>query len=210
MNKPARIIAQVSVVAGIALLAVWLTTTYLAKNQPNRGVAMEDLVQLYQPETKPLGAIVVKNYREFRGNTIKWSAAYFGCLFGSAFLSAMAGLLLKLEILGTYPKARNDLAAAMATVAALLVTLSTTGDFQRKWQANRAAAAAMENLAYELVRPAAATNLDAILTRIQTINDARNRGIIGELAENIPNDGPAVPASIRPLDAEGPPKTSAP
>ena len=36
-------------------------------------------------------------------------------------------------------------------LAALLITLSTTGDFQRKWQANRLAAAAMENVAYELV-----------------------------------------------------------
>lgn len=41
----------------------------------------------------------------------------------------------------------------------------------------------MENLAYELVRPVVATSLDAIMTRIQTINDVRNRGIIGELAE---------------------------
>ena len=186
MQTPAKIATIAAGLTVAVLLAVWLSTTYIAQNQPNRGVVMEDLVQMYQAETKPLGAIVVKNYREYRGNTIKWSAAYFGCLFGSAFLSAMAGLLLKLEILGSYPKARNDLAAAMATVAALLVTLSTTGDFQRKWQANRAAAAAMENLAYELIRPSAATSLDAILTRIQTINDARNRGIIGELAEPAP------------------------
>jgi hypothetical protein len=153
--------------------------------------------------------IVVKTYREYRGNTIKWSAAYFGCLFGSAFLSAMAGLLLKLELLGSYPKARNDLAAAMATVAALLVTLSTTGDFQRKWQANRAAAAAMENLAYELVRPAAATSLDAILTRIQIINDARNRGIIGEMAEATPGEEPTQSIPTRTPAAGTAPDTSA-
>lgn len=210
MNKPTKIVVPVAVLVVAVLLTVWFTTTYLAQNQPNRGVAMEDLVQLYQPETKPLGTIVVKTYREFRGNTIQWSAAYFGCLFGSAFLSAMAGLFLKLELMDSQPKIRNDLAAAMATVAALLVTLSTTGDFQHKWQANRAAAAAMENLAYELVRPSAATSLDAILSRIQTINDARNRGIIGELAENAPGEGPALPAPTRPPDTEGTPKTSAP
>lgn len=210
MQTPAKIVLLAAALIGIVLLTVWLTTTYLAQNQPNRGVAMQDLVELYRPDTKPLGMIVVKTYREYRGNTIKWSAAYFGCLFGSAFLSAMAGLLLKLEILGSHPKARNDLAAAMATVAALLVTLSTTGDFQRKWQANRAAAAAMENLAYELVRPAAATSLDTILTRIQTINDARNRGIIGELAEPAPGEGPAQSAPTRSPDAEKAPNSSAP
>ena len=210
MNKPAKIVVLAAVFVVLALLAGWLSTTYLAQKQPNRGVAMEDLMELYRPDTKPLGTIVVKTYREFRGNSVRWSAAYFGCLFGSAFLSAMAGLFLKLEILASQPKVRNDLAAAMATFAALLVTLSTTGDFQRKWQANRAAAAAMENLAYELVRPAAAINLDAILTRIQTINDVRNRGIIGELAENAPGDAPALPAPTRTPDSGGTPKKSAP
>jgi hypothetical protein len=65
----------------------------------------------------------------------------------------MAALLLKLELLGGRPKLRNDLAAIMATVAALLVTMSTTGEFQHRWQANRIAASAMQILAYELVRP---------------------------------------------------------
>ena len=205
MPKPTRIFALVIAFILVILLAVGLTTLYLAQNQPNRGVAMEDLLELYHPETKPLGAIVVKTYREFRGNTIKWSAAYFGCLFGSALLSAMAGLVLKLELLDSQPKIRNDLAAAMATIAALLVTLSTTGDFQRKWQANRTAAAAMENLAYELVRPAAAMNLNTLLTLIQTINEKRNRGIIGE-----PGEAPSLPASPQPpLSPEGA-KTGAP
>lgn len=199
MPKPSRIFALVIAFIVVILLAIGLTTLYLAQNQPNRGLAMEDLLALYQPETKPLGAMVVKTYREYRGNSIKWSAAYFGCLFGSALLSALAGLVLKLEILDSQPKIRNDLAATMATIAALLVTLSTSGDFQRKWQANRTAAAAMENLAYELVRPTAAMNLNTLLSRIQTINEKRNRGIIGE-----PGEAPALPVSPRPpLSSEG-------
>jgi hypothetical protein len=119
---------------------------------------------------------------------------YFGCLFGSAFLSAIAALILKLELLGNHIKLKNDLAALLATFAALLVTLSTTGDFQRKWQANRIAAAEMENLAYELARPSAATNLDAILTRIQAINNVRNQMIVGELAESNRKDLPPAPS----------------
>lgn len=193
MPKPSRILALVIAFIVVISLAIGLTTVYLAQNQPNRGLAMEDLLELYQAETKPLGTIVVKTYREFRSNTITWSAAYFGCLIGSALLSALAALVLKLEILDSQPKIRNDLAAAMATIAALLVTLSTTGDFQRKWQANRTAAAAMENLAYELVRPTAALNLNTLLTRIQTINEKRNRGIVGD-----PGEAPALPFSPRP------------
>jgi len=108
---------------------------------------------------------------------------YFGCLFGSAFLSAMAALFLKLEILNEQPKLRNDISASLATLAALLITLSSIGDFQRKWGANRVAASAMENLAYELLRPSAASNRDSILTKIQAINSARNAGVVGDFSE---------------------------
>lgn len=205
MNKPLRFTVLAVILVVVVALGAWIVTTYIADNQPNRGVAMEDLLALYPDKTKSLGEIVVKTYREFRGNSIRWSTAYFGCLFGSALLSALAGLVLKLEVLGSQPKIRNDLAATMATVSALLVTLSTTGDFQHKWQANRAAAAAMENLAYELLRPAAATRLDDILSRIQGINDARNRGIIGELTENHAGENPTAPTPARTMDATSPP-----
>ncbi len=178
MRNPTRILLLVAV---IVVIVAALGVTYSAKQQPDRGMAMEDLTKLFRPETKQLGSVIIETYREFRGNAVRWSAAYFGCLFGSAFLSAVAALVLKLELLGDQPRLRNDLAASLATVAALLVTLSTTGDFQRKWQANRIAAAAMENLAYELARPSAASNLDAVLTRIQEINNMRNQEIVGEL-----------------------------
>jgi len=181
-------------IAGVVGLAI----NYSAKRQPDRGVAIEDLGQLFQPEAKPLGTIVLKTYREFRGNAVRWSAVYFGCVFGSAFLSAIAALILKLELLGGRLELRNDLAALLATFAALLVTLSTTGDFQRKWQANRIAAAEMESLAYELVRTSAATNLDAILTRIQTINSVRNQTIVGEFAEINDKELPLAPSSAQP------------
>ena len=79
----------------------------------------------------------------------------------------MAALIFKLELLGNKPELGNDHAATFATVAALLVTFSTTGDFQRKWQTNRIAASAMENLAYDRIKPSASINMDAILIHIQ-------------------------------------------
>lgn len=176
---------RVALIAGVLIAVVaGLAVKYSADEQPHRGIALDELSQLFQPEAKPLGAVVLQNYREFRGNSIRWSAVYFGCVFGSAFLSALAALILKLELLGNYPKLRNDLAALLATSAALLVTLSTTGNFERKWQANRIAAAEMENLSYELTRPSTAINLDAIVTRMQTINSTRNQAIVGDRPEN--------------------------
>jgi hypothetical protein len=88
--------------------------------------------------------------------------------------------VLKLELLQAWPRFRNDLAATSAMLAALLITLSTTGDFGRKWQANRIAAAAMENLAYRLLALGNADDLRSVIVEIQTINDERNRGIVGE------------------------------
>jgi len=180
MKKSKRVLTVVVILAFAGVVAV-LAMVYSAKQQPDRGVAVEDLAELFRPETKQLGAIVIKTYREFRGNTVRWSFAYYCCLFGSAFFSAMAALILKLELLGGQQKLKNDLAASLATIAALLITLSTTGDFQRKWQANRLAAVEMENIAYELTRLSAATNMDAILNRIQIINSVRNQTIVGEL-----------------------------
>src|SRR5690242_5036235 len=87
---------------------------------------------------------VVKNkiqadYTEFRTAARNWSGAYHFCQFGSAILSATAALVLKLETLGEIG-IRNDLGASLAALAALLITILTTGRFKEKWEANRVAA----------------------------------------------------------------------
>ena len=69
----------------------------------SRGVALNDLPQLYPPESQTLGQAVITTYREYRANAARWSGVYFTCIFGSAFLSAFAGLVLKLELLQRGP-----------------------------------------------------------------------------------------------------------
>lgn len=152
-----------------------------------RGAALCELPSMYAPERKSLGHVVLESYAEYRGNALRWSGVYFTCVFGSAFLSAFAGLVLKLDSLSAHPNVRNDLAAGSAMIAALLITLSTVGEFQRKWQSNRLAASAMENLAFELAKKPSGTNgsegvlpLNAVIEAIKAINAARNRGIVGE------------------------------
>jgi hypothetical protein len=71
--------------------------------------------------------------------------------FSAAVLSALAALVLKLETLIRNEGAKKDLAALLSVAAALLVTISTSGDFQRKWQANRIAAAELERSGYEFL-----------------------------------------------------------
>jgi hypothetical protein len=89
------------------------------------------------------------------------------------------------------------LAATAATLAALLITLSTVGDFQRKWQANRLAAAAMENLAYEVVTSRTSADLDAVVEEIQAVNAARNKGIVGEQPASRPKSMGSTPIGAR-------------
>jgi hypothetical protein len=151
----------------------------------SRAVAFADLPKLFSEDNRAMGNIVIASYHEYRANAARWSGVYFGCVFGSAFLSALAAVVLKLESLQSWPRFRNDFAVVVAVLATLLTTLSTTGDFQRKWQANRLAAAEMENLAYGLVNAKSASDRDAVIGKIQSINAARNYGIVGEKAPDL-------------------------
>ncbi len=184
MKLPWRILASIAAV----LLLVGALACFLWINPASRAIALNLLPALYPPESKALGQVVIDNYHEYRANAARWSGVYFSCLFGAALLSALAGLVLKLELLQAWPRFRNDFAATAAMIAALLITLSTSGDFQRKWQANRIAAAAMENLAYELVNAKSTAEREAVIAEIQAINDARNKGIVGEQATGRPRE----------------------
>ena len=191
MKLPWRVIVPAAL--GLAILAALALTVPQMIAPESRAVALADLPQLYPAQSKSLGKVVIETYREYRANAARWSGVYFTCVFGAAFLSALAGLVLKLELLQAWPRFRNDFAATAAMLAALLVTLSASGDFQRKWQANRIAAAAMENLAYELITPKNAAELDAVVAEIQAVNDARNKGIVGEQATVHPGERPRSP-----------------
>ena len=151
-----------------------------ADDKPYRGQAMAELPAFLPENSKDLGQLVLSNYHEYRANTMRWSFAYYTCIFGAAALSSCAALILKLDKLNKHPSFRNDLAAISATLAALLITLSTVGDFQQKWQANRMAASSMENLAYDLLKEGPAHERLQILSRIQEINRLRNLEITGQ------------------------------
>lgn len=151
---------------------------------PDRGSALARLSVYVSKESKATEALkntavlVLSNYAEYRKNAVRWSALYHGCLFGSAVLSAFAGLVIKLTLFDRREGGRKDLAAASAAIAALLITLISVGGFERKWRANRVAAADMENLAYDLIKQGANDNIDHILSTIQKINSRRNREIV--------------------------------
>jgi hypothetical protein len=84
--------------------------------------------------------VAVRDFRrQFRRGSAGWALTYHLCLFGAAVLSASAALMIKISAL-------DNLAAVLATLAALLTTLSAVGDFQRKWQGDRDAFYALDEL----------------------------------------------------------------
>jgi uncharacterized membrane protein len=92
---------------------------------------------------------IVINFDEVRTNATLWSGVYWGLAFLSTVVSALAGVILKFEVILTDDKVKRDVAAILSMIAAILIAISSTGDFQHKWQANRVAAAELEQLAYE-------------------------------------------------------------
>src|ERR1017187_1296089 len=156
-----------------------------SKNDKSEAVSLiPHMVEGWPSPAPDLATLLVKNCGEYSGNAFWWSFAYFGSVFGSAFLSAIAALILKLDLLKGPPDYRADEAAICATLAALLITLSTAGDFRRKWQACRAAEVGVQNLAYDLFsqgpkNPKGLAEAKTILEHLTIINTAYNQAIVG-------------------------------
>ncbi len=115
------------------------------------GVALRPLIEQQNTDQSLVARVIWDNYFETRSNASHWSGVYWGFTFLAAALSALAGLILKCETIIRSEGIKKDLAAVFAVGAALLITISTSGDFQRKWQANRIAAADLERTGYEFL-----------------------------------------------------------
>ncbi len=172
-------VAAVIVVLG-AIIGVGVYARHVPRGQDvDRITGFNQPSGLLPPGQKDLGIVLAVSYHEYRSNSSWWSLAYYGCLFFSAFLSAMAAFVLKVECFPTKPDVKKDVAALCSTIAAVLITLSTVGNFQQKWQANRLAATAMQNLVYEVWKTDAPPTRAAIYSKIEQINLLRNQEIVG-------------------------------
>ena len=171
------IVTFIVVATVVALIAWWVLSI-------PRAPAIQDTLDpfikgLSDSDAKRLGTIVLDNFTQYRADAKYWSGAYFGCLFLSAVCSALAGALLKLEHFITDDKLKKDLAALLAMTSALLITVSTVGDFHQKWAANRLAAARMEQLAYVFMTPGEKNELTKLWEQIEAISLERNLQIVG-------------------------------
>jgi len=172
---------------GILLIVGLAVISWLSMRVP-RGAALVDnfpefLRGLQNDEQKRIGQVIFDSYREYRHDAQNWSAVAFGSLFMSAACSAVAGVVLKLEFFLKNETFKKDLAAILAMLAALLVTLSTVGGFHQRWAANRLAAAKMEKLAIGFMTAGPKSDFTSFTAQIQSIAFERNEGIVSTASE---------------------------
>ena len=176
-------------------IAIWWFFEYCSASP--RGEAFRDalspLIAKQNTDQSLVAQAIVDNYNETRQNAIRWSGVYWGFTFLAAALSALAGIILKFEIIIKNEHVKKDIAALFSVVAAVLITVSTSGDFQRKWQANRIAAAELERIGYELLEKDA-THPRTYFSSISQILYNRNVAIVGSMEQR-------KPAAARPKDA---------
>ena len=147
---PLRIVLALTSVVAVIGIALWILDFRDSDLRGEAlGVALQSVIEDdSQKEQSLVAKIILTNYFDTRANAARWSGIYWGCTFFAAILSALAALVLKIETLIKNEGAKKDIAALLAVTAALLVTISTSGDFQRKWQANRVAAGELERTGY--------------------------------------------------------------
>ena len=143
------------------------------------GCAVEKPTPAAPPGLETVWKIIADKHNEYRNNTKYWSFAFHGSLCLAAFLSAAGGIILKLEsILKNKEQVKKDIAAICAGLAALLLTLTATTDANRKWQSNRVAEYATENLLYEMATTSS-NDVKRVYKQLEEIVARQNEGILG-------------------------------
>jgi Protein of unknown function (DUF4231) len=151
-SRPLRVLLAL-IVAAALIGGTWWCCEHRESWQRGEalGFAMQTVMNGPGQDQKLVAQIILKSYDETRSNAARWSGIYWGFTFFAAIFSALAALVLKVETLLRNEGAKKDIAALLSVAAALFVTVSTSGDFQRKWQANRVAAAELERTGYSFL-----------------------------------------------------------
>ncbi len=203
MNNPetssSRLYGLLAVVAVVSLVAVlwWFLTERAGWSRGEAlGRALASLIEKPKTDESLVAQAILDNYIETRVIAARWSGVYWGFTFLAAALSALAGLILKFESIVKDQAVKKDIAALFSVFAAIMITVSTSGDFQRKWQANRIAAAELERIGYELLAKSGADSRQ-YLSSIAQIMHNRNVAIVGSMEERRANGAPSVVAPSR-------------
>ena len=188
------LVRLVVIAAVLVVVAVLVSKSGVFAWNASDSAAIDALRERTQSMTEPqrgAALLIAAVFDEYRNIARMWSAVYNGCVLGAAALGILAALVLKLESAPKLALEKKDAAAALASVGAILAALSSSGDFQMKWQANRSAVADVERIAVRLLAPTS-PNLDEIYAELGAIAEERHLKLIGVRRSA---DRPALAAS---------------
>lgn len=168
----------------VALLVIACVKINDASVSTARAVAFSEIVNsktLLDERARPVASILSAAHVEYRDNARRWSFVYHTAIFGAAILSALAGLVLKLEYFLKDDGLKKDLAACLAMIAALFAAVSSSGNFHDKWEANRIAASKIESFAFDLkAHPFTLEREQAIYAELRDLTLERDLRIVGQ------------------------------
>ncbi len=122
---------------------------------------------LAEPDVNKLLAEYRENYRK---NTKTWKLGYRVFLILSAFLSASAAVVVKLNFIGN-EKLASDLSAILAALATVATAIVASLNFENFWRSNQKARERVRILELEILKA--------------TTKDEGSKKIIGKLQEII-------------------------
>lgn len=168
----------------LAVLAAGGAIVYFSQNEGHlRGDTMKEMLEPFakgqEPDKASVAKAILGNYTETRQIAALWSGLYWGFTWAAAVFGALSGLILKLESYIRDEKVKKDIAAVLTVSAAVMITVSTGGEFQRKWQANRLAAATIEEIGYDYLAAKGENSL-TLVPRIRDALKRRHMAILGK------------------------------
>lgn len=168
----------------LAVLAAGGAILYFSQSEGHlRGDTMKEMLEPFakgqEPDKASVAKAILGNYTETRQIAALWSGLYWGFTWAAAVFGALSGLILKLESYIRDEKVKKDIAAVLTVSAAVMITVSTGGEFQRKWQANRLAAATIEEIGYDYLAAKGENSL-TLVPRIRDALKRRHMAILGK------------------------------
>jgi hypothetical protein len=179
--------SKLLITGAVAIVAIGLVVAWCWPRADAISAALYSSITQQDTDQSLVAKAILDSYKEARSNASKWSGVYWGFTFLAAIFSALAGVILKVEsIFKNSEQMKKDVGALLAVCAALLITISTSGDFQRKWQANRVAASELERTAYDFLENNKTNEPRKYFSDVGNILHKRNLSIVGNVDQKHP------------------------
>lgn len=125
-------------------------------------------------ELNVLAKIVSDRSNSYKNGAALWSFVHHTFMWGAAGLSAAAAAVIQLDKCSW---CSEELATILASTSAVMITVSASGAFRRKWQTNRLSRSRFERFEIRMTNPN--VDLDKMRDDIEGAIDLHHQVIVG-------------------------------